>query len=55
MRQVPIGGLAVVCGVLAHGRDDGAIGQSQWAAWRGQGEFRKEVAQGELQNKNACG
>ena len=55
MGQVPVGGLAVVSRVLAHGRHDGAVGQSEWAAWRGEGEFRKEVAQGNSKNKNACG
>ena len=53
MRQVPVGSLAVVCRVLAHGGHDGAIGQGERAEWRGEGEFRKEVTQGALQ-KQKC-
>ncbi len=51
MRQVPVRGLAVVCRVLAHGCHDGAVGQRERSAWRGEGEFRKEVAQGALQKQ----
>ncbi len=53
MRQVPVRGLAVVCRVLAHGCHDGAVGQRERSAWRGEGEFRKEVAQGALQKQKS--
>jgi hypothetical protein len=55
MHQMPIGGLTVVRRVLAHGGDDAAVGQGQGATRRGEGEFRKKVAQGNSKNKNACG
>ena len=53
MRQVPICGLAVVSRVLAHGCHDGPVGQRERPAWRGEGEFRKEVAQGALQKQKS--
>lgn len=53
MHQVPIGGLAVVSRVLAHGGHDGPVGQRERAAWRGEGEFRKEVTQGALQKQSS--
>ena len=53
MRQVPICGLAVVSRVLAHGGHDGSVGQRERPAWRGEGEFRKEVTQGALQKQKS--
>ena len=46
---MPIRGMALLSRVLAHGRDDGAIGQSQWATRRGECEFRKKMTQWMLQ------
>ena len=53
MRQMPIRGLAVVSRVLAHRGHDGPVGQRERPAWRGEGEFRKEVAQGALQKQKS--
>lgn len=54
VHQVPVCGETVVGGVLTHGGHHSAIGQGQGAAWGGQGEFRKEMAQGDSRNKDAC-
>ena len=53
MRQMPIGSLPVVSRVLAHGGHDGPVGQRERPAWRGEGEFRKEVTQGALQKQKS--
>lgn len=53
MRQMPIRGLAVISRVLAHGGHDGPVGQRERPAWRGEGEFRKEMAQGALQKQKS--
>jgi len=53
MRQVPVGGLAVVGWVLAHGSHDGTVGQGQRATRRGEGEFGKKVTQGGLQKQKS--
>lgn len=53
MRQVPVSGLAFVSRVLAHGGHDGPVGQRERPARRGEGEFRKEVAQGALQKQKS--
>ena len=39
--------------ILAHGGHNRAVGQCQWTVGRGEGEFREEVAQGELQKQKS--
>jgi len=39
--------------ILAHGGHNRAVGQCQRTVGRGEGEFREEVAQGELQKQKS--